>query len=612
MVKTLPTRAEIPTQYTWDLTPVYDTDEAWEHEYATVPPMLEELVAYRDRLGADAHTLLEALTLRETISQRVTRLVVYAFLRRDEDTTNATYQAQADRAQNLGTRVGAAASYFRPELLALPDGTLERFMSDEPGLRLYAHVFDDLLREKPHVLSQLEETLLAQMGEVAAAPGTIYNMLTDADLTFGTLTDEEGEEVELTEGRYQRLMRSPNRSVREAAFNQLLGTYSSFRNTCAASFSANVKTDVFYARARNYPSALDAALHGDNIPVSVYTNLIDAVHDHLPLLHRYLALRKQVLGFDDLHMYDLHVPLVQDATDSFPYDEATRTVLAAIGPLGDDYTANAARGFANRWVDVYETPNKRSGAYSWGAYDTNPFILLNYQETLRDVFTLAHELGHAMHSYYTRHTQPFVYGNYTIFVAEVASTLNEALLTDYLLKHTADPAVRLAVVNNNLDNFRSTLFRQTMFAEFEKVTHEASESGVALTADRLSEIYYDLNQQYHGPAVVSDAPIAIEWARIPHFYRSFYVYKYATGIAAATSLAQQILTEGPPAVARYQRFLSRGSSAYSIDLLRDAGVDMTSPQPVAQALGVFGSLIDEMERLLVEMGRLTPEATPVA
>ncbi|HMA33617.1 MAG TPA: M3 family oligoendopeptidase, partial [Chloroflexia bacterium] len=355
---------------------------------------------------------------------------------------------------------------------------------------------------------------------------------------------------------------------------------------------------------------LEAALHADNVPVAVYTNLIGSVHEQLDLLHRYLDLRQRVLGLDTLHMYDLHVPLVAETAAVLPYDEATRTVLSAIAPLGATYQAAAATGLASRWVDVYETPNKRSGAYSWGGYDTAPYMLLNYQETLNDVFTLAHELGHAMHSYFTRRTQPFVYGHYTIFVAEVASTLNEALLTHHLLQTTTDPHLRLAIVNNTLDTFRGTLFRQTMFAEYEKLTHEAAESGQALTADRLSEIFFDLNKRYHGPSGAIDEAIAIEWARVPHFYRSFYVYKYATGIAASHALAQQIIHEGAPAVERYLRFLSRGNSAYSIDLLRDAGIDMTAPGPVIQALEVFGSLLDEMEGLLTQTGVLTPPAAP--
>lgn len=607
MTKTLPSRSEIPAEYTWDLNTVYADDQKWEEDYTSIPPMLDELTTYEGKLS-DAATVLQVLTLQNKISRRLGNLAVYAFLRRDEDTTNATYQALADRAQQLGTRAGAASSFIRPELLALPDGTLERFTEEQPELQLYRHIFEDLLREKPHVLTQPEENLLAQAGEVASAPGTIFQMLDDADLKFGTVTDEEGEEQELTNGRYIRFIYSPDRRVRKDAFTKLHNAYQGMRNTTAATFAANVKADLFYARARKYPSALEAALHPDNIPLSVYNNLISAVNNNLSLLHRYMRVRKQVLGLDELHMYDLHVPLVMETSSEIAYEEAKGRVLEALSPLGTEYIQAANKGFQSRWIDVYETPNKRSGAYSWGGYDTNPFILLNYQDTLRDMFTLAHELGHTMHSYFTRRTQPYVYGDYTIFVAEVASTLNEALLTHYLLENTSDPKVKLAIVNNELDNFRGTLFRQTMFAEFEKDTHEAAEAGQALTADSLSEAYFALNKKYQGDNVYSDEEIAIEWSRIPHFYSSFYVYKYATGISAANALAQQIIKEGQPAVDRYLKFLSRGSSAYSIDLLRDAGVDMTSPEPVEQALGVFNGLVDQMEQLLVETGRLSPES----
>jgi oligoendopeptidase F len=608
MTSALPKRADVPEQYTWDLTVVYPDNNAWEQDFASLPALLDEFESYQGRLGADAGTLLAAMRLQDRVEQTLYRLAVYSSLRRDEDTTDATYQALADRAQQLITRAGAAASFVRPELLALAEGTIAGFMEQEPDLRLYEHVFDDLLREKPHVLSAAEETLLAEAGEVAAAPRTAYGLLANADMTYGTVTDEDGATVELTQGRYTKFMRSPYRPLREESFNKLHATYTAHRNTCASLFAANVKGDLFYARARKYPSALEAALYGDNIPVSVYTNLITAVHENLPELHRYLRLRRQALGVDQLHMYDLHVPVAPETTSKVPYDEARQTVLAALAPLGAEYGAAAAKGLNSRWVDVYETPNKRSGAYSWGSYDTPPYMLLNYQDTLYDVFTLAHELGHSMHSYFTRQGQPFVYSNYTIFVAEVASTLNEALLTHYLLHNSDDPRVRLTVVNNNLDTIRGTLYRQTMFAEFEKMTHEAAEAGQALTADSLSEMYYALNQQYYGPDVVSDEPIAIEWARIPHFYNSFYVYKYATGIAASSALAQGIIREGAPAVERYLRFLSRGSSAYSIDLLRDAGVDMTAPDPVASALTGFGAIVDELERLLTETGAL--QGTP--
>ena len=599
MNKTLPSRAEIPAEYTWDLTSIYTDDAAWEIAFAAVPALLAELATYQGRLGQDATTLLAALRLRDTIGNQVYQLAVYASLHQDEDTTNATYQALDDRADQLWTRASTAEAFLQPELLALPDGTLERLMAEEPGLQIYAHLFDELLREKPHVLSPAEESLLAQAGEVAAAPGTVFRMLSNADMTFGTVTDEEGQEITLTEGRYQRFMRSHDRRLRAEAFTKLLAAYAAHRNTCAATFAANVKKDLFYARVRKYPSALEAALHGDNIPPEVYTNLITTVHNQVEPLGRYFALRRRVLGLDEIHLYDLSVPLVGEAATTVPYDEARQTVLAALAPLGREYTEAAAAGLAGRWVDVYETPNKRSGAYSSGGYDTNPYILLNYQDTLRDMYTLAHELGHSMHSYFTRRTQPFVYGGYTIFVAEVASTLNEALLTHYLLEHTPDPRMQLLIINNELDNLRATIYRQTMFAEFEKLTHEAAEAGTALTADGLSEIFYALNKLYH-PGVVVDEISQIEWARIPHFYNSFYVYKYATGISAANALAQGIIAEGAPAVDRYLRFLGRGSSTYSIDLLRDAGVDMTSSAPVAAALGVFTTLLGRMEQLLAD------------
>src|SRR5436190_4496048 len=439
MTTALPTRAEIPAQYTWDMTTVYPADADWESDFASMPTMLDELETCKGRLGSDAGTLLAFMKLSDSINQRMARIAVYALLRRDEDTTDARYQAYADRAQQLSVRASAAASFVRPELLSLPDGAIEGFMDKDEGLQLYRHVFEDMLREKPHVLSQAEETLLAQAGELAIAPGTIFTMLEDADLKFGNITGEEGEEVEMTSGRYFRYIYSPVRRVRQEAFTALHDAYVAQRNTCAATFASNVKADLFYARARKYPSALEAALHPDNVPVEVYTNLISAVHQNLPLLHRYFKLRQRVAGYDELHMWDLHYPLVMEVDRKTPYDEATQMVLDALAPLGEQYAEGVREGYDSRWIDVYETPNKRSGAYSWGSYDTNPFILLNYQDTLRDVFTLAHEMGHTMHSYFTRRNQPFVYGDYTIFVAELASTLHEALQTDYLLKNTDTP-----------------------------------------------------------------------------------------------------------------------------------------------------------------------------
>ncbi len=596
--KTLTPRSEIPEEYKWNLEAIYPADEQWEQDFAKVAPMLEVVGSYRGRLGESAQTLLAALRARDDISYLIEKLYAYARMRRDEDNTNSTYQALEDRARAAWVRVSEALSYFNPELLKVGEDTIRRFMQEEQGLTLYEHVFDNLFREKEHMLDEQQEALLAAVGEVASGPGQIYDMLTDADMKFGTIVDEEGQEVELTQGRYLRYIRSTDRRVRKDAFFTFHEAFNKYRNTFATCYATQVKSDIFFARARKYSSALEAALFPDNIPVSVYEGLIDAVNRNLPLLHRYMELRRKVLGLDRVHMYDLHVPLIQEVEHTVPYERAVEMVTEAFAPMGDDYLNAVRQGLRSRWTDVYETPNKTSGAYSWGVYGVHPFMLLNYQDTLYDVFTLAHEMGHSMHSYYTYRHQPYVYSEYTLFVAEVASTLNEELLTHYLLNSTDDRGIRLAVLNNSLEQFRTTLYRQTMFAEFEKTAHELAEAGEALTADRLSQIHYDLNVRYHGPSVFVEDEIAIEWARIPHFYRHFYVYKYATGMSAAVALARQILDEGRPAVERYLRFLSRGGSDYSINLLRDAGVDMTSPEPVNRALQLFGERIAEMEALL--------------
>jgi oligoendopeptidase F len=596
--KTLPARADIDVQFKWNLEGAFAQDDLWHAEAAEVVPMLKRVAAIQGKLGESAQTLLEALQLRDEIGKHVGRLFSYARMRRDEDNTVSQYQALEDKARALGTRAQEATSFFNPEMLAIGRATIETFTQEADGLKMYAHMFDDLFREHEHMLSEREEALLAGTSEVAAGPSLIFDMLTEADMTFGTVTDEEGQEVELSQGRYYRFIQSPDRRLRSEAFHKFLGTYHKFRNTIATCYATEVKKSIFYAKARKYSSALEASLSPDNIPVSVYEGLVGAVNDNLHLLHRYMRLRKRVLELDELHMYDLHVPLVPDADRVIPYDDAARTVADALAPMGSDYMAAVRQGFESRWTDVYETPNKSSGAYSWSVYGVHPFMLLNYQDTLNDVFTLAHEMGHSIHTYFAQRTQPYTYSDYTLFVAEVASTLNEALLSHHMLKSTDDRATRLAIVNYNLEQFRSTLYRQTMFAEFEKLAHERAEAGEALTADALSEIHYGLNVKYHGPDVTVDDEIAIEWARIPHFYRNFYVYKYSTGMAAAIALSRQILEEGEPAVKRYIRFLSGGSSDYSINLLKDAGVDMTSPSTVEQALKVFDERMDEMEKLL--------------
>jgi oligoendopeptidase F len=465
-------------------------------------------------------------------------------------------------------------------------------------LQVYEHYLDELLRQKEHTLSAQEEAILAQVAELANAPSEIFTMINNADMKFPEIIDEDGEVKELTHGRYIRFLESRERRVRQDAFKAMYETFKKQKNTLAATLNANVKKDIFYARVRRYPSVLEAALDKDNIPVSVYTNLIETIHEALPVFQRYLSLRKKVLGLDELHMYDLYVPLIEDRQITYGYEVATRLVRDSLKPMGEEYLAVVDQAFNNRWIDVYENVGKRSGAYSSGTYGTPPYMLLNYQGNLNDVYTLTHELGHSVHSYFSRESQPYIYSDYTIFVAEVASTLNEALLTHYFLEKTDDPTQRMVILNHYLESFRGTVFRQTMFAEFEKMIHEKAEAGEALTADRLNEWYYELNRTYFGPDVVIDEDIALEWARIPHFYYNFYVYKYATGFAAATALSQQIIHEGEAAVERYLSFLKSGGSDYPLELLKKAGVDMTSPEPVRQALKVFERTLSELEQLL--------------
>jgi oligoendopeptidase F len=599
-VNTLPARSEIETKYKWNLEGVYSEDALWEREYEACKPLITDVSRFRGRLGESGATLLEALQARDALMERISKLFSYAYMRRDEDTTNTHYQALADRVRALWVRAQEALSYYNPEILAVGEERVAAMVLDRKDLTLYSQVFDDLFREKEHMLSEPEEALLAAAGDMAGGPEQIYDMLTNADLKFGTIVDENGQETELTHGRYQKFILSTDRRVRHDAFSLMLGTYDKYRNSISACYAAEVKKNVFYARARKYSSAQEASLSPDNIPVSVYDNLISSVNDNLHLLYRYLRLRKRIMGLDDLRMYDLYVPLVAEAEEEMPYEEATRTVLDALAPMGDEYCAAVRHGFESRWTDVYETPNKTPGAYSWSVYGYHPFMLLNWQDTLRDVFTLAHEMGHSIHTYFSQKNQPFVYSDYTLFVAEVASTLNEELLTQHLLATTSDRTLRAAVVNHSLEQFRTTLYRQTMFAEFEKEAHRRAEAGEALTPDLLAEIHSALNDKYYGAEVETEPLIGVEWARIPHFYRNFYVYKYSTGMAAALALSRQIISEGTSAVDRYIGFLSGGSSLYSVDLLKGAGVDITSPEPVDQALQVFRERLDEMERLLTE------------
>jgi len=595
------TRQDVDVTETWNLESIYASNEAWEEEFESVKAMLPLLVEYKGRLGQSAETLYEGLQLRDEVSRRLYKLYTYAHMRYDENTADSFYQAMNDRARTLASQIGATLAFMTPELLAVPEATIETYLNENSDLAMYRHAFDELNQEREHVLTEAEEAILAKAGEVLGQSGTTFGMLNNADLTFPKIKGEDGEETELTHGRFITFLESSDRSVREAAFKAMYGTYAKYTNTLASTLAGSVKKDNFYADVRKFPSARAAALHGNAIPESVYDGLVEAVHEHLPLLHRYVALRKRVLGLDELHMYDMYTPLVSEVEMKVSYEEAKQLMVEGLAPLGAEYKHILEEGLSERWVDVRETRGKRSGAYSSGAYDTQPFILMNWQDNINNLFTLAHEFGHSVHSYYTRKSQPYPYGDYSIFVAEVASTTNEALLNDYLLKKVTDRKEKLYLLNNQLETFRGTLFRQTMFAEFEHAIHDAARLGQSLTPEFLTSTYYALNQKYFGEEIVLDEEIGLEWARIPHFYYNYYVYQYATGISAAAALTDQILEEGQPAVERYiNNFLKAGSSDYPIEVLKAAGVDMTTKAPVEAALRQFERVLDEFEALLAE------------
>ncbi|WP_096467709.1 oligoendopeptidase F [Aneurinibacillus soli] len=600
--KTLPKRSEVKQENKWKLEDMFPSDAAWEDEYKQVQQHIEEMGHYKGKLAQSPSVLADCLKTYEKLGLAMERVYVYARMRRDEDNTNTTYQGMTDRAGSLNVSVSSATSFLVPEILAMPEEKLEDYIAD-PVLASHTFYLKEIKRQKAHVLSAIEEQIVAQAGELAQAPQTIFGMINNADMVFPTITDEHGNDVQITHGRYIQLMESQDRRVRQEAFKAVYDTYGKQKNTIAATLNASVKKDVFYARIRKYPSALAASLDDDNISTDVYTNLIQAVRDNLPAMHRYVSLRKKLLGVDELHMYDLYVPMVGEVKMDIPYTEAVRLVKEGLKPLGSEYGHVLDEAFTSGWVDVYENEGKTSGAYSWGAYGTHPYVLMNYHNNVNNLFTLAHEMGHAMHSYYSDKTQPYMDAQYKIFVAEVASTLNESLLMDYMLKNTKDPRQKMYLLNHYLEQFRGTVYRQTMFAEFEKLTHEKVEAGEPLTPETLCSMYYDLNKDYYGPDMVIDEDIKMEWARIPHFYNEFYVYQYATGFSAATALSQQILGEGEPAVKRYLNFLSSGGSDYPIELLRKAGVDMASPEPVVQGLAVFARLLDEMEKLAEEVGK---------
>lgn len=597
--KELKTRNEVPLQTTWRLEDIFVTDEAWQEELKQLQADIPEVEKYQGKLSESADTLFAMLKLQDELSGRLGRLYTYAHMRYDQDTTNSVYQSLNAQAEMVLTTASSTMSYIVPEILSMDEGKVESFLKEKEELQLYKKVLKDITSKRPHILSEKEEVLLAEAGEALSTGSQTFGMLNNADLTFPAIKNEDGEEVDVTHGRYSIFLESKDRRVREDAFKAMYDSYGKFKNTFASTLGGNIKTDNFNAKVRNYDSARQAALDNNHIPEEVYENLVEAVNERLPLLHRYTELRKKVLGVDELHMYDLYTPLVTDVEMEVPYEQAKDYVLKGLEPLGSDYQEVLKSAFQDRWIDVEENKGKRSGAYSSGAYGTNPYILMNWQDNVNNTFTLAHELGHSVHSYYTRKNQPFRYGNYSIFVAEVASTTNEALLNDYLLKNLEDDREKLYILNHFLEGFRGTVFRQTMFAEFEHDIHMRAQNGEALTAEKLTEIYYELNQKYYGSAVVSDEEIGLEWARIPHFYYNYYVYQYATGYSAATALAKQILEEGEPAVERYLDYLKAGSSDYPIEVLKKAGVDMSSKQPILDALDVFEEKLNEMEKLLL-------------
>ena len=596
----LNTREEADARCKWAIEDLYKDDEDWKRDYELLKSRIPELTKFRGRLGESAEVLLSMQKLSDELNQLLEKVYVYANQRLHENTDNSTYQNLASQAQGLLVELSESLSFAEPELMELPDGIIETFLDENEELSVYRQYFENIIRQKKHVLPTEQEQLLAAMGEVAESPKDIFSMFNNADIRFPEITGEDGHPVQVTHGRYMSLMQSRNRQVRKDAFEAMYGVYGDWRNTLAAMYRANVKQEAFLAKAHKYTSDLEAALDGSHIPVKVYEQLIEAVHESMPLMYRYMKLRKKLLGVEELHMYDLYVPVIEQDHSEIPFEQAKKTVLEGLAPMGEEYLHLLREGFDHGWIDVYENQGKRTGAYSWGAYGTHPYVLLNYQGTLYDVFTLAHEMGHALHSWYSDEHQPYIYAGYRIFVAEVASTCNEALLIHYLMeqsKKAGDRKKTMYLINYFLEQFRTTLFRQTMFAEFEKITHGLLEQGETLTADRLCEIYYDLNKLYFGEEICVDQEIAMEWARIPHFYTPFYVYQYATGFSAAIALSKQILEKGAPAVEQYKKFLKGGSSMYPLELLKMAGVDMEQKAPVQDALAVFAQYLDEMERL---------------
>lgn len=591
-------RQEIDNRYKWNIEAMYPEETRWDQDFEEVTRLIAHFPSLSGTLSASGADLLTAFQKRDEIWLILERMYVYSRMKKDEDNRLEKYQNMNDRCSSLVARASSALSFFTPELLEIPEERISTFYSDHPELETYHFAIDSAFREKAHILTPAEESIMAQYSEITGATNNVFSMLNNADMRFAEITDEKGEKVELTHGRFIGFMESRDRRVRKEAFEAMYAPYKSQINTLAALYNYNTKTDVVQSRLRNYPSSLDAALSGDNIQPEVYFNLVETVNQNLDPLLRYVQIRKKLLGLDELHLYDIYVPLFELPDKAVSYEEGVKLMKKGLGALGPDYLERMEKGVRQGWVDVYENEGKTSGAYSFGSYDSMPYILMNYNDKLKDVFTLAHEMGHSMHSLYTRETQPFIYGGHSIFTAEVASTVNEALLMKQMIADEKDPQVKKYLLNLYIEEFRSTVFRQTMFAEFELLTHNAVENGEALTSDFLCREYLALVKKYFGPDVVLDEEIQYEWSRIPHFYNAFYVYKYATGFSAAAAISKKILEEGPAARDAYIEFLRSGESNYPIELLKIAGVDMSRPEPIADAMKIFSGLIDELEALI--------------
>jgi len=591
----LKTRDQIDNTYKWNVEKMYKDATQWEEEFEILKSKVPKMQRFSGKLGK-AEELLAFLESNVEIERLLDKLIVYAHLRGDEDTSKAEFQVLKNKIDSYAAEVSSVTSFFVPELLSLPEGTVNEEIKELKELEVYEFYLNDILIQKPHTLSAEGEKLLASVSDCLSAPGNIFGMFTNADMTFPVIKDEKGNDIELTEGNYSNFIKSKDRRVRKDAFEALFGTYKGFSNTLTTTLTSSIKNFIFNAKTRNYATSLESSLKPNNIPVQVYENVVDTINNNLHSLHKYVSLKKRMLGLSEMHMYDLYVPIVEMEKDHIEFKDAVKIVLDGIKPLGEGYLNIFKEGIEDGWVDVYQNKGKRSGAYSWGSFDTMPYVLLNYNYQLNDVSTLAHEMGHSIHSYYSRKTQPYIYSGYELFCAEVASITNECLLIDYLIKNEDDKKKRLFLINQQLEGIRTTVFRQCMFAEFEKITHEKIEQGNPLAPEDLCRIYHDLNVKYFGPEMVIDEGIDMEWSRIPHFYNDFYVYQYTTGFAAANSFSKMIVEEGESAVERYIGFLKSGGSDYPINILKKAGVDMSSPKPLEDTIKRFDELLGMLEK----------------